>query len=192
MAAPETDTGPQGTVEKHLVSISGTILNAPQAPALPKQWALRLMWAVTATSPDYLYLFGRGETGGEQFELRLDAEPPEAALNAGLFGIGMVELVDPTDDACQMDESKVDLERWKSCGVLGASAHHAVIFTTPALQEYPDEEGELDWLKALPLGFSCGRCVEAKEGETFDTFEPVDCKDLEIVMGKSIGECNWT
>jgi hypothetical protein len=46
----------------------------------------------------------------------------------------------------------------------------------------------------FPLGFSCGRGVDAVTSQDFDTFEPVDCSTLVLDVGdlESADFVNWT
>ncbi|XYH93640.1 hypothetical protein ACMHYB_38110 [Sorangium sp. So ce1128] len=51
----------------------------------------------------------------------------------------------------------------------------------------------LGWSGRFPDGFGCGKCVPAEEG--FDSYEPVDCSEVEVQATSdfdSLEFCNWT
>jgi hypothetical protein len=109
-----------------------------------------------------------------------DAPPPKEAINSYGIGIGILALVDAklAVPEGKLDEATLD-------AVLGLSQSHAVIWRA-------DDAQDLDWSGAFPRGYGCGRCVEAPEGEGFDSFSPVECAGLEIQLGVNGGVCNWT
>jgi hypothetical protein len=135
---------------------------------------------VSSGSPDYAFKFGEGSVTGAKYVVSLDGDPPAEALNRYGIGIGVLALVDAQ---VAIPEGKVDEATFDA--VLGLSPRHAVIWRAEGAQD-------LSWSGAFPRGYSCGRCVDAPEGETFDSFEPVECSGIEIQMGQVDGVCNWT
>ena len=74
------------------VTVSGTIENLNGA-TIPANARVLVVWTVSATSPEYSYVFGSGtiDTGGS-FSITFDGPPPSDALNAGQLGVGLVIL----------------------------------------------------------------------------------------------------
>ena len=173
--------GDQG--DSVLISVSGSLV-AGGAHEVPDSGTVLVIWSVSSGSPDYMYHFGSGSSDGSVFELKLDADPPPEALNSYGLGVGVLILVASDysiEDGQVPNPSEEELEQESA----GASGQYAIIYKAPDAQE-------LDWMGSFPAGYSCGKCVET--GDTFDAFEPVDCKDVKIDVNdlESIEFCNWT
>ncbi|XYI02390.1 hypothetical protein ACMHYB_22595 [Sorangium sp. So ce1128] len=72
--------------------------------------------------------------------------------------------------------------------LLGASARYAIIWHDPSAPGF-------DWSDSFPDGFGCGKCVVASGSEWFDSYEPVDCSEVEIQATSgldSLDLCHWT
>lgn len=153
---------------------------------IPADADLIVLWAVSSSSPDYAYEYGDGSSSGPRFTLSLaDAPPPDLALNdygAGRrVGIGFVALV-PSGSAPPEGVLDPDAE----LTLLGTSA-------TPIIWREGAPGGDLSWAALFEEAtYECGRCVPAGEGETFDTFEPVDCDQLDIDAPAVDLDCNFT
>jgi hypothetical protein len=157
-------------------AVRGTIVGSPVPPASK----VVVLWGVSSGSPDYTYKFGEGTATGAQYVVSLGEDPPAEAINRYGIGIGLLVLVDAqqTIPEGKLDDATIDT-------FLGLSRRHAVIWRA-------DDAQDLDWSGAFPRGYSCGRCVDAPEGEIFDSFEPVACTGIEIQVGEIDGVCNWT
>ena len=59
--------------------------------------------------------------------------------------------------------------------VYGVSSQYALIWIEPGAPG-------LGWTDAFPVGLSCGGCVPAGPGGGFDSFEPISCDELSIVV----------
>jgi hypothetical protein len=157
-------------------TVQGTLVGTPPAPASK----IVVVWSVSSGSPDYVFKFGEGSVTGAKYVVSLERDPPAEAINRYGIGIGMLALVDAqlSIPEGKVDEATVD-------AVLGVSRRHAVIWRAEGAQD-------LSWSGAFPRGYSCGRCVDAPEGEIFDSFEPVECTGIEIQVGEIDDVCNWT
>lgn len=173
------------------LSVQGLVTAMPGA-IVPGEGKVLVIWAVAAGSPDYSYKYGEGASSGTSFTLTLPTAPPEEALGdyspAGLgqLGVGLLSLV-PSD--FQLPDGRVtDLEAIRAARV-GVSRRHAIIWRAG-----PWEQSELGWPSSFPDGqYACGRCVE-DDNDFFDNYEPVDCAEVEILVGDldTVEPCNWT
>ncbi len=150
-----------------------------------------VVWIVTSGSPDYQFLFGRFQASDGSFRLRFDRAPPAEALNDGVLGVGTL-IASSTFDLTQFPEGRqasgesVRVEDNDAGTAL--SCRYAIIFVQSGLSSILSSED--DWPSNFPLGYSCGEVVPAQEGQTFDTFEPVNCGDMQLETGCS--GPNWT
>ena len=148
--------------------------------AVPAGAKAVVVWSVSSGSPDYTYAYGGGSTSGTQVFVSFSATPPVEALNAGKLGIGIVGIVDSSSPISEGKLTKADLDSFQFL-----SGGHAVIYR--ATNEVHTIKG---WEANFPQGYACGRCVRADSG--FDTFEVVDCKEIEVEPAATADVCNWT
>jgi hypothetical protein len=170
-----------------------------EAPAEPSE--ITVVWNVSSGSPDYVYAWGRARLDDEHFTVRLDGPPPAEALNSYGLGVGAIVLA-PTDDP--LPEGRLDDDVGER--ITGISPRHAIIYADherfhAAVDELaerltPDElqEARDHWLLDFPPGYSCGEGRDAEPGETFDTYVPVDCREVWLHQGdlSEVDGVNWT
>ncbi|WP_437730504.1 hypothetical protein [Sorangium sp. So ce1335] len=150
--------------------------------AVPEDAEVIVAWVVSSSSPDYAFRFGEGSVAGATFTVGVGADPPSEAINSYGVGVGVVMLLEP---GTEVPEGELD-EAVIEAAILGATPQHAIIWRDPSSQGP-------DWSDDFPDGFGCGRCVPADEG--FDTFEPVECSEVEVQATSdfaSLQFCNWT
>jgi hypothetical protein len=163
------------TVTGALDNVAGT--------SIPSNARVVVAWVVTATSPDYTYIFGEGTVTGSTFQVTFHDPPPAAALNAGELGVGIVVLT--TSAALQpgvhLEDASVDPSE-----LLGATGRYAIIYKAS------EPVAQVDWGSAFPLGFGVGVGVE-RPGD-FDAFAPVAPNTLELIVDDlvNIDFVNWT
>jgi hypothetical protein len=137
-----------------------------------------VIWQVTSGA-DYAYKFGEGTSSGAQLTLAFSTDPPTEAINAYGVGVGFVALVAA---GTQVPDGVFDAGQLTA---LGVSFRYAVIWRDQCVL------AQLQWPQAFPAGYACGRCVPATSG--FDSFEPVDCSEVQIETDLASGAgCNWT
>lgn len=177
--------------------VSGIVASAEPEAALPPPGEIGVYWSVSSGSPDYGYFAGAGAFSPAGFELRLaDPLPIEAQNDYGRgarLGVGTV-FAFREGAAPAVGRDTTDAEDPSELGVLGAADRFAIIYRAG---EFPlDGSGASHWAADFPEGYSCGRGVEATAGETFDSFEPVDCDLVELKMGDVDSDAfdfvNWT
>ena len=171
------------------------VVSTDDGAAPPAMADLRIHWGVSSGSPDYSWVAGTGTLTSAGFEVTLPKPIPQDALNTygGLrIGVGLIvahevgtapaEGLDPTDE--------------ETPTVIGAAPRYAVLYREGTADDLREgvEIDENHWILSLPQGFSCGRGVAAPEGETFDSFEVVDCDTVELVIGdpSQFDFVNWT
>jgi hypothetical protein len=164
-------------------TISGTISNPAGLP-IPANARVVVAWVVSAASPDYTYIFGEGTATSSTFRVTFPGPVPDAAINGGQIGVGVVLLT--TSTALR---TGVHLEDVASGGgeLLGATARYAAIYKASATVTL------VDWADAFPLGFAVGSGVDRDPG--FDAFEPVpETTSMELIVGDidQINIVNWT
>lgn len=161
-------------------------VRARDGQALPDSGTVVITWVVSAGPEDYVFVYGMGTQRGAEFVVQLDAPPPAEALNNATLGVGVVLLV-PEDSA--VSEGRIEGREFEegALEVVGVAGRYAVIYRA-------GEEPGLAWADEFPLGFSCGRGVDAVTSQDFDTFEPVDCSTLVLDIGdlESADFVNWT
>jgi hypothetical protein len=163
----------------------GGKLTPGQGQTIPANATVKTIWVVSAASPDYGYAYGEGSSSGASFSMSLSMDPPADAINAGILGVGVPILY--TQGKAPAD-GKLASEADMLANAIGAAGQYAVIFKAK------DDAQAPAWIKAFPLGYSCGKGVPAAAGETFDTFAPVDCAQVEITVDSidKIQFVNWT
>lgn len=139
-------------------------------------------WSVSSGSPDYIYSFGSGSSTDVPFQVSLDKKPPTEALNAGKVGIGIVILY----PAGMMPPEGKLTEATLNQGI-GAAGEYAIIYK---------EQGVAGqgWISKFPEGYSCGKGAPPEPGSNFESFAPVDCSEITIIVDDidKIDFVNWT
>jgi hypothetical protein len=145
-----------------------------------------VIWTVSSGSPDYSYTYGSGTSTGAQFVTQFGADPPAEAINSYGVGIGTVFALKP---GFTLPEGKLDVDTdTVEANTLGVTPRHAIIWRDPA-------RPGIGWSTAFPGGYACGQCVEAPQGETFDSYTPTECANVELLYSddfESFDFCNWT
>ena len=165
------------------------------------------VWVVSAGSPDYVFKFGDGSATGSSFDVDFPSAPPEAAINAGVLGVGLIAVL---SSGPAIPDGMVDDEVLFETRVIGVTTQHAVIWRPSALPMLvpPDH-----WIHGFGPGYTCGRCVEEIEcgvdadcpgegmcdpelgvcvtGSSFDAFVPVSCAEMRV-DSTAAEFCNWT
>lgn len=165
------------------VTVSGTIQNRSGA-TIPANARPVVLWGVSATDPDYSYVFGEGTvnpTTGE-FSITFFQELPAAALNQGTLGVGLVILT--SDDNLQ---EGIMPAGYDFSTVIGATEDHSIIFRKGSVTGF-----ENAWPADFPLGYSVGEVERQTTG--FDTFKKVALDVLRLVIDDlaNITVPNWT
>ncbi|WP_437566795.1 hypothetical protein [Sorangium sp. So ce542] len=160
-----------------------TVTGPISGDAVPQDTQVIVAWVVSSGSPDYAFSFGDGSVSGVTFTVGFGSAPPSEAINSHGVGVGVVFLLEPGTDVPEgvLDEEVIE------AAVVGASPRHAIIWRDPS-------GPGTSWSDGFPYGFGCGKCAAA-EGETFDTYEPVDCSEVEVQATsdfESLEFCNWT
>ena len=155
----------------------------PSGKPIPANARVVVGWVVSATGSDYTYLFGEGSLVGGRFGITFRQPPPDAALNAGQLGVGIVLLTaDPAiRPGVHLEDVLVDPAQ-----LLGATGRFAVIYATP------DAAQARDWAAGFETGYGVGVGVE-RVGD-FDAFEPVAPTTMELIVDDlaNIDFVNWT
>ncbi|HET9425594.1 MAG TPA: hypothetical protein VFO55_09495 [Gemmatimonadaceae bacterium] len=177
-AACGTDapTGPQLPA-----TFSGTI-EVRNGTTIPANARVLVLWGVSATSPDYSYVYGTGTVGANgTFTITLPAVPPDAALNLNQVGVGLVILTTDQNLAEGMVPSG-----YAYPGLIGLSENHSIIFTRNLS---PDLSAK--WYGRFD-GYGLGEVERSTTG--FDTFKVAAPNTLEIVVDAmaNIRPPNWT
>jgi hypothetical protein len=166
--------------------VRGRVQNNTGAP-LPASARLVVVWAVSAGSPDYGYVWGEGVidrmTG--TLHVRFDGPPPAEALNHGVLGVGFV--VATTDQS--MKDGDVFGTGHPLTSVVGITAQHAVIF----VGSHPDTLQLPAWVPDFDAGYSVGVGVKVP-GVVFDRFAPVSPSSAILIIDAlaNIEVVNWT
>jgi hypothetical protein len=150
----------------------------------PEGAVVAVVWIVSSSSPDYGFNFGEGSLSGATFTVGFGSAPPREALNSNGVGMGFVMLLAP---GTQMPEGEIDADVLDTA-LLGVSSRHVIVWRDGSGQGF-------DWSASFPAGFGCGKCVTAPPGEGFDSYEPVDCSEVEVQVASdpdSLEFCNWT
>jgi hypothetical protein len=148
-----------------------------------------LVWMVISASPDYGYKFGEATIANGRFSIVLAGDPPAEAINS--FGVGVAVVVVPKPGVTWPDGKLA--ERDLVPVTSGLSARYSVIWRVESL-DLGDAgvKEEVTWPLQFPAGFSCGICVPALAGSTFDGFSPHRCDQLRIDTYVAEEVCNWT
>lgn len=151
---------------------------------VPTHAVVQTIWGVSATSPDYSYISATGEASNGTFHITL-AEPPAEALNLDKLGVGGLVLL---PDGGALPEGKLADPGALKTQLIGMTGPYAIIYKKADVPDLP-------WVKDFPDGYSCARGVPSPmPGQEFDSFTPVDCSELEIIVDSydNIETTNWT
>lgn len=155
------------------------IRNGATIPANARVLAL---WGVSATSPDYSYVYGTGTVSSAgAFSITFDAEPPAEALNNGQLGVALVILT--TDQT--LAQGKVPAN-YAFPGLLGMTEDHSVIFTKNLSTQLANS-----WPGRFS-GYGAGQVERSTTG--FDSFKAMALDALRLVVDDltKIHTPNWT
>ncbi|WP_437323230.1 hypothetical protein [Sorangium sp. So ce381] len=161
-----------------------TVTGPISGETAPEDAVVAVVWVVSSSSPDYGFSFGEGTASGATFTVGFGSAPPREAINSNGVGMGFVMLLAP---GTQVPEGEIDSDVLDTA-LLGASSRHVIVWHETSGQGF-------GWSKSFPAGFGCGKCVAAPEGEGFDSYEPVDCSEVEVQVASdpdSLEFCNWT
>jgi hypothetical protein len=159
------------------------VLTPAAGHTVPESAEVFALWMVSAGSPDYGYVFGEGESSGASFGISFDGDLPAEATNRGL-GVAFIVL-----SSTPVAAGRLETEVTGEGDLLGGAAGYAMIWRDPAgLGEMPYREWALDF----PVGYSCAELVD--EPDTFDSFRPIACEDVEITVADpdTLDFGNWT
>jgi hypothetical protein len=165
------------------VTFSGTIqvMNGTTVPANAR---VLVFWGVSATSPDYTYVWGSGTVGTNgAFSITFDEEPPAAALNVNQLGVGLVVLT--TDQELQEGQLPAN---YPTTNVIGISEDHSIIFTRNL---DPELLQEIEWAGRFN-GYGLGEVERNNAG--FDSFRSVARDALRLIVDDiaNLNPPNWT
>ena len=163
------------------VTFSGTI-SIQNGTTVPANARVLVLWGVSAGSPDYSYVFGSGTLGANgTFTITFNENPPAAALNQNMVGVGLVILT--TDQT--LGEGQVPAN-YTFPGLIGMSEDHSIIFTQNLTAELAaDFFGRFN-------GYGLGE-VE-RSTTTFDSFKCVARDALKLIVDDvaNLRPPNWT
>lgn len=169
------------------LTITGTLDN-PTNIAIPTTAKIVVIWGVSATSPDYAYIYGSGsiDRANGTFRVELPAMPPDSAFNARgsdpansstyrRLGVGFVTLYDDPNNLLQTGVAPFT----PPAGVrpYGAINNTAIIYrkgTDGAFEDF------VPWVLDFPEGFSLGRGVEIPNEP--DGFEPIPNVNVKFMI----------
>jgi hypothetical protein len=158
--------------------LTGTV--RAETGTIPAAGKLLAIWLVTDDDPR-TGVHKRGEVlrSGDSFEMPVAVPPDEAYLLPGLATAVLAEVAADT----VLPDGDVDGEQLLSLSQ-GLSTDHAVFYRSGAVG--------IDWVDALPLGFSCGRCVHGADEDERDRYEAAPCDEIEVVtgLGEEAAICN--
>ena len=169
------------TAPKIPVTFSG-LIQVRNGATIPANARVLALWGVSATSPDYSYVYGSGTVNpAGAFSITFDAEPPAEALNNGQLGVALVILT--TDQT--LAQGRVPAT-YNYPGLLGMTEDHSVIFT---------KNLSADQAKSWPgrfSGYGAGQVERSTTG--FDSFKSMAVDALRLVVDDltKIHPPNWT
>lgn len=175
-----SDAGIQADVEAQTVIENDTVLTGTEQ--------VEVLWTVSSGSPDYVYAWGDGVAATDHVDVTFPGDtPPDDAINSYGLAVGVIAVF-----GSEMEDLDGKLTGFDESSILGASDRYAIIYRAESF-EAPGEG--FSWPNAFPAGkLSCGRGVDAAEGESFDSFEPVDCSEVEVIFtdSENFNFVNWT
>lgn len=166
-----------------VLSISGAIQNV-SGRTMPTNARVVAIWAVSAVSQDYDYLFGEGEVdvANGRYTMSFRAPPPAEALNNGQLGVALILL---TDDQ-QITEGKLTSPIGAE-NVIGIGEEQVIIYLTSG-----EASASASWARRFSRGYSVGQVERQTAG--FDTFAPIASRIINIVVDalSKLRPPNWT
>lgn len=142
-------------------------------------------WVVSSGSPDYIYVFGQGTATSTGFTINFESEPPAEALNSYGVGVAIVGGLLPSSTTYAPGKLTDESLFYEAATTQALTDRYAIIYKKAGA------EG-LGWTSSFPEGYSCGKGVPAADGETFDTFEKVDCAQVILRIDTMFDIVNWT
>ncbi len=197
LVPPET-----GDPDTKAATFSGTIINETGKP-LPEDAAIIVVWSVSSGSPDYGYVYGRGEIdrANNTFTIDLD-ELPEQGRNSFYpevsFGVGYVFVLPDSMTQTYLTQGSIHTDDIEG-DFYGAINYANLIY----LDDDPDSleaDGNCrrTWLKTFSKGYGFGK---GKANELFpspcifDGFVPAPKDSIEIIISNDpqrFTGVNWT
>ena len=175
------ESGPTAPVTQITFTGTTTIRNGTTIPANAR---VLVVWGVSATSPDYAYVFGSGTINSSgAVTLTFDGPPPTAALNLGQLGVGLVIIT--TDQT--LAEGMLPAN-YNYPGLIGASEDYSIIYTDDVSS---DIASNITWTTQFN-GYGLGKVV--RSDTSFDSFTIVEPSTLKLVIDamSNINVPNWT
>jgi hypothetical protein len=175
------DSDPTAPVTKITFTGTTTIRNGTTIPANAR---VVVLWGVSATSPDYSYVYGSGTINSAgAVAITFNGPPPAAALNLGEVGVGLVII---TTDQTLTDGMLP--ATYSFPGFLGASEDYSIIYSTNLSATTIDG---VPWAAQFN-GYGLGKVVRSTSG--FDSFAVADPATLKLVIDaqSNIHVPNWT
>ncbi len=169
--------------ESKMFTVTGSIDNVKNV-TITDNMNVYVFWAVTATSPDYTYIWGKGTIDKDKktFKIELPDNPPNEMLNKNSLGVGQILLLD--DNNLQNGKLPFDFDRSKFVGIAG---WYGIIY-----KANDSLDATIDWAKKFKNGFSIGEGVEG--AGSFDSFKPMENGEVKITIDDlgNIKIVNWT
>jgi hypothetical protein len=172
------DDGP--TAPSLPFTVSGTVV-VRNGTTIPSNARVLVLWGVSATDPDYSYVYGTGTvTPAGTFSITFDAEPPAAALNNGQLGVGLVILT--TDQTLAQGQVPAS---YTYPGVIGMTADYSIIFTKNL------SAGAPTWASRF-AGYGVG--LVERSTTDFDSFKVTSSTSLQLIVDdlSKLHAPNWT
>ena len=187
-AAPQPDA-PAGCSEPSTVTPTATgdlVVAGKLAPlagtCAPDSGHVYVLWPGEGPKGDFLFRHGEGAATNAAFATGVALPVPDMATFGDSLGVGSVILFDAS---VTLPEGIIDPAQFETAA-RGIAGQFAVVYKGP-------NPAGVDWADAFPPGLSCGKCVKAKAGDTFDTFAPVACSEVVLDVGPedAVDVCNW-
>ena len=154
--------------------------------ATPAGTQIVALWSVTDTSPIYFYALGQGLASRDIFRLRLPSgDLPAEAMNRG--GLGVAMLLALPEEAALPAQGQLTSEEFRAltARTLGISKRHAIVFRQEGGQ--PSSA----WASSFTSGYQCAQGQAASSGQAFESFRPVPCDQVTIVLDGQRQWVNW-
>lgn len=165
-------------------TLSGTISN-PKNITIPPTAKLVAVWGVSATSPDYAYVFGNTsiDRTANTFKVELPTLPPDSALNAwgtdpasdGYRRLGVCYVVLIDDPGNELQAGRVGDDGPVGGLTYGAIDNTAIIYRKGKDAAFSDT---FPWVSLFPDGLSVGQGVEIPNA--MDGFTPLPATGLQL------------
>lgn len=142
-------------------------------------------WVISSGSPDYIYVFGQGTATSTGFTMSFESEPPAEALNSYGVGVAIVGGLFPSSTTYAPGKLMDEDLFYEDNTTQALTDRYAIIYKKANAED-------LGWTDSFPEGYSCGKGVPAANGESFDTFEKVDCAQVILRIDTMFDVVNWT